>query len=1233
MKRLFLLITALTFVLAVPVTARTVEQKTYENNIAYMGGYTDGTFRPNGTITRAESVTVVARLLFGEENLPESKSAYTDAQGHWSEKYIACLEKEGLLSAYKGNFSPDKPITRAEFADLAVKVCSLTPGVQRIFTDVPSSHTYYDSIMLSAASGLIGGYEDNTFRPDNTITRAEAVTILNRVQAIDTSRNIFSQNYNNLNHFSDINGHWARYDIIVASNTALSEYIPPKFGNIVIGGMNMKNNEIVLENSYFSYILSSDGRLISMFDKSGGKELSTGSEAFIYMLNRGNTLYPVSAVLEASKIVFSFENGEKITVTPTVKEGYIIFELSEYKGNATKIMFCNTVLDYETASDSDIAVLGISMSSTAITEVLPKASARHYWATAFKEAGIEGAKYAILATPEKYHLEALEALSKDCNGEEGIFAFSRFESEGEKLINTNYFLGKDGNHETVFNDLDLYISAGIDMYSFHRGVNTFRQGDFHFHNQSLKTAYKSVLTAYIEMMGLEGKHDYSYYMTPQGAKLLPAEHSKEFKYIGTYHFNEDISSTKRKIKLQGCNLTGDYYIAVENELMKVTLKNGASVELERKQGGTSPDEYSTSDDVIVFEVTGTGAYNFKKLVSDKMKENGIMTGLHTYAFYIDENCAEIIGDPYWQDQFIIQEEYTLAADLKKGAKNIYTVESLANADKTRNYRTKAWDLIIIDEEVIQINYNTLSGNTIQVFNRGHLGTTATEHKAGTIIRRIGSYYGALAPKIGSELFYYIAKLTAEAFNQGGFDMIYFDAIDGVKDHIPTKAEYGMYDYYTTEFIRATLQYCDKKPITEIYRPTQYMTHAYSAAFDYANRGFKEYMQVHSSYNQSYLDSYFHATMGWYNFYPELEPANTIFEYQHTDDIDMLGTLSLAYNYSMVFMNLESYRTNAKNKANIDRFVLYDKLRKEGYFSDEVLSQLRNTDKEYALKDKGNGSYALVEKHYDKARVHNIADKLFNYLDGTNPFNAQKPFIRIEADWSSKGEDAVVLKKYDETRPLDMQSRFITFAEPINAEGKNAVQVRVYGNGQGGAICISLESTVVADYNQMDYVIPINFTGWKEFTLVGTDSFLYPKEYFSHWHNLRKTYNFKIYRGEVDFGAISVMNIYTYGSMEDVKIDDVRLAKYENAPMVNPTVTLSNGDMLTFYCTLNSSEYIEYDGNKAFVYNSKGEKYEVEVDGGMTVKAGKYRARLTSNINNEITLRGKLTFGFTGEELK
>lgn len=156
-----------------------------EDHVAYIIGYEDGTVRPGANITRAEVATIFFRLLADEtrESYWSQSSGFTDvASGAWYNNAVSTLTRAGILDGYEdGSFRPNASITRAEFTKIAVSFFKHVGGASsNPFNDVPDSAWYAEFVKAAAELGLIDGYEDGTFRPNAPITRAEACTIVNR---------------------------------------------------------------------------------------------------------------------------------------------------------------------------------------------------------------------------------------------------------------------------------------------------------------------------------------------------------------------------------------------------------------------------------------------------------------------------------------------------------------------------------------------------------------------------------------------------------------------------------------------------------------------------------------------------------------------------------------------------------------------------------------------------------------------------------------------------------------------------------------------------------------------------------------------------------------------------------------------------------------------------------------------------------------------------------------------
>ncbi|MCI8631467.1 MAG: S-layer homology domain-containing protein, partial [Firmicutes bacterium] len=251
---------------------------TYE---AYAGGYEDNTFRPDNIITRAEAAALLARLDADfDETVPyESyeQSFYDVVPSNWYAKYIGYLAHEGVITGYEdGSFMPSKQITRMEFAALlsrfadstgielkdmekelagasarnvsGVNISTASASAQEAFTDM-TKHIVLNALTASAAisdadwetavplsdisglwgeshivgladAGVVSGYEDGTFRPENSTTRAETVTMLNRMLGRTVTSELRTAISDAENKFSDLSKmHWAYYDIMAAAHS------------------------------------------------------------------------------------------------------------------------------------------------------------------------------------------------------------------------------------------------------------------------------------------------------------------------------------------------------------------------------------------------------------------------------------------------------------------------------------------------------------------------------------------------------------------------------------------------------------------------------------------------------------------------------------------------------------------------------------------------------------------------------------------------------------------------------------------------------------------------------------------------------------------------------------------------------------------------------------------------------------------------------------------------------
>lgn len=177
---------------------------------AYIQGYEDRTFRPEQAITRAEMATILTRVIKKDELA--GKTAYSDVTAtHWAMESIAKVSAMKLMSGYPdGSFAPDQQITRAEMASLAA-ILLPDNSSGKGFTDL-TGHWAEKAILKVQGAGILQGYADGSFKPEQSITRAEAVTMINRLLGRQSSGSLATSPWEDV-----AKSYWAFGDIVEAS--------------------------------------------------------------------------------------------------------------------------------------------------------------------------------------------------------------------------------------------------------------------------------------------------------------------------------------------------------------------------------------------------------------------------------------------------------------------------------------------------------------------------------------------------------------------------------------------------------------------------------------------------------------------------------------------------------------------------------------------------------------------------------------------------------------------------------------------------------------------------------------------------------------------------------------------------------------------------------------------------------------------------------------------------------
>ena len=193
--------------------------ETDEHN-AYLSGYPDSTFRADRNMTRAEVAQMFYALLL-DKDVTITKSFSDVPDDAWYATAVKTLASLGMMDGYPdGTFRPDEPITRAEFATVGLAFAYDPIDADCSYYDVSASAWYHTYVAQATTYGWIGGYPDNTFRPGNNITRVEVCVIVNNMLGRDADERYIDRNEDELVHFVDLSdSYWGYYTIMESTNT------------------------------------------------------------------------------------------------------------------------------------------------------------------------------------------------------------------------------------------------------------------------------------------------------------------------------------------------------------------------------------------------------------------------------------------------------------------------------------------------------------------------------------------------------------------------------------------------------------------------------------------------------------------------------------------------------------------------------------------------------------------------------------------------------------------------------------------------------------------------------------------------------------------------------------------------------------------------------------------------------------------------------------------------------
>jgi hypothetical protein len=631
-----------------------------------------------------------------------------------------------------------------------------------------------------------------------------------------------------------------------------------------------------------------------------------------------------------------------------------------------------------------------------------------------------------------------------------------------------------------------------------------------------------------------------------------------------------------------------------------------------------------------------------KAVIDKLHAAGISAGLHTYSCFVDRTAPTVSPLPHPDlDEDAV---FTLSSPIEAHSTEIPVLEPLDPvADTLRpSLRGDRGVTIRIDDELI--TYTALRSGPMWAFTdcqRGACGTVAAAHTASSRVRHLKQcWWGLLMPQGDSPLFDKLARRHADVFNECGFDMIYFDALDG--EDLFAGPEHGW--HYGSKFVFEVCRHLNKPAVIEMaaFHHHLWCVRSRMEAWDHPTRAYKLFVDRHVASLERNRPALMPAMLGWWaaKFWegPNTEPT-------YADDIEYLCCKALAIDSGHGLMNIEPERI--KNEPGLQRlaaiFKKYETLRLGNQVPPAIRRELKAPGHEFRLITAAGGRSAFVpvqcHKHKIEGRDAGTHGWHVNNVHGPQPLR-----FRLEALLSATPYDApgnLTLTDLGQqggagrthvadgvvTRPLSAAERAPdgspsvslravnqgcpvsrawsvmrrTFDSPLNLLSASEPQSPyraaglgfwVRGDGRGETLNVRLYNAAGVTRAISDRYVVIDFTGWRYCELVEQEA----EHYFDYeWpvestpqhcaEHERKAF-YELYRESLDFTCVASLGIWYQhlpaGKEVECCISPLKALGLINGVLRSPTISLG-GQTVTFPVVLQSGEYLEYDGGESAVH--------------------------------------------------
>ncbi|MHB8973415.1 MAG: hypothetical protein ACYC3X_09245 [Pirellulaceae bacterium] len=613
-----------------------------------------------------------------------------------------------------------------------------------------------------------------------------------------------------------------------------------------------------------------------------------------------------------------------------------------------------------------------------------------------------------------------------------------------------------------------------------------------------------------------------------------------------------------------------------------------------------------------------------RAVIDQLHANGIAAGLHTYAFFIAKDCPWVTPVP--DPRLASDGTFTLTEPLTETAAVLNVAESTEKVSNITGFFVRNSVTLRIDNELI--TYSGVQSQAPYGFTgcqRGANGTQAAAHAPGAQVYHLKECFGLFVPDPDTTLLTDVAAATADTFNECGFDMIYFDALDG--EDILGGAQWGW--HYGSRFVYEVWQRLKKPALIEMstFHHHLWCVRSRLCAWDHPVRSHKRFIDLHNTDNENSRRMFLPGELGWWALKNWVGPQG---EPTFADDIEYLMTKGLADDTGFALMGIDP--TTAKSVAALPRLAAiikrYEDLRHSGQVSAAIRTQLRQPGAEFTLVGDVSAGWKFVPVEYAKHRVEDSAGPSATW-HATNKFAAQPLRLRIEALMAAGPYDApgdVTLAEFQSpeefpqrgsqpgvTAELTSSAEQVQtgrssgkytatsngpaptaawtrvdkpFAPPTNLSNLQAMGVWIHGDGQGEVLNFQLRSPEHLVGSLADHYVPIDFVGWRYVELIEPEG--------SRWSDYQWPYGnvYAIYRESIQRSQINALGLW-YINLPPGKQVTCYLSPLKALPLVptkliNPVVRV--GDIqLMFPVEIESGCYLEFQAlDDCRLYGPQGE---------------------------------------------